>query len=104
MNGSGCLELDLESKGETLGQMVGPLNSQREKEYGNRFEGRFQATYEEKECLGNCGDSPVGLGCDEGARPMILWARSENDQLRISFPPGLRWGNRRLGDYLRKYK
>lgn len=56
MNGSGCLELDLESKGETLGQMVGPLNSQREKEYGNRFEDRFQATYEEKECLGNCGD------------------------------------------------
>lgn len=34
---------------------------------------------------------------------MILWARRENDGLRISFPLGLCWGDRRL-DYLRKYK
>lgn len=33
-----------------------------------------------------------------------LWARSENDQLRISFPTRLCWGDRRLGDYLQKYK
>lgn len=31
-------------KGKDQGQRVGPLSSQREQRYGNRFEGRFQAT------------------------------------------------------------
>lgn len=43
-NGSGCLELNLETKERTKGQRVGPLSSQREQGYGNKFEGRFQAT------------------------------------------------------------
>lgn len=35
---------------------------------------------------------------------MSLGARSESDQLIISFPPGLCWGDRRLGDHLQEYR
>lgn len=52
----GSMGLNLEAKGESRGQRGGPLSSQREQGYGNSFEGRFQAAWEEEECLGNCGD------------------------------------------------
>lgn len=50
--------LNLEAKGETRGQRGGLLSSPREQGYGNRFEGRFQATWEEEECLGNSETAP----------------------------------------------
>lgn len=40
---SGCQELNLEMKGETKGQRIGPQRSQRKQGYRNRCEARFQA-------------------------------------------------------------
>lgn len=56
MNGLECLRLQLEARGETRGQRVGRLSSEREQGCGCRFEGTIEAAWEEEECLGNCGD------------------------------------------------
>ena len=48
MNGLECLRLHLEARGETRGQRVGCLSSQREQGCGCRFEGTIEAAWEEE--------------------------------------------------------